>query len=137
MVFALGALALASAISPYGFAPLHLSSPAIEGIAGVVGMQTTVPENEYNRLAQALTDKERTLNERESALAAREAVLARQVAEDVRRENLRTLLLLAGAILILFFMVGVNFFFDMRRARKDNPAGHEYSVRHDGMAVKL
>lgn len=106
--------------------PLTLSATRIDAVASVIGISTSVPSNEYNTLAQALTDKERVLNEREILIKEKEDAIARTVADNLRRDNVRTLLFVGASLFVLFILVGLNFYFDMHR-RADERRGSAHS----------
>jgi hypothetical protein len=84
-------------------------------------LSAIVPANPYNTLAQQLADKEQELNDREAMLAEREA-------NDIGPS--------AGGIfgvlsfvfsLILLALIGVNFYLDSRRNKKQ-PLSSKFSV---------
>lgn len=98
----------------------HSQSEALDQVATVVGMSAAVPSNEYSQLAQQLTEKERELSAREAALVAQEETQRGTLSDDVRRANARTLIALSVALVILFILVGLNFYFDLHRGRRED-----------------
>ncbi len=106
---------LVSATSSYGPTSLRLSSPAIDQIASVIGMSMAVLPTPESEIAKALAAKDSELSAREAALVMHEDALRSDIAAELHRENMRTLILLSGALLILFVLVFMNYYFDVRR----------------------
>lgn len=77
-----------------------------------VGISVGVPENQYNKLAIQLSEKEEKLNEREENLAALEANLLDTY--NQRRQN-KIMIFMAIGIFVLFVLVLTNFYLDYRR----------------------
>lgn len=117
----------------------------LRNTAAVSAITTSVPQNEVNVLAQALDEKRAALDEREVELTARESALAFRVAEEVRKENRKTLFVILGTALLLLVLVLLNFYFDLRRdsrpaapARVDGPAAPEHDHSEgDGLVTRL
>jgi hypothetical protein len=78
--------------------------------AAAVGAQAAVPENPYNTLAQQLEDRERALEERETAqgTSPEQAPLANNTWAFVS----------FGLSVMLFVLVGLNFYLDTRRGSR-------------------
>ncbi|KKW35447.1 MAG: hypothetical protein UY81_C0041G0003 [Candidatus Giovannonibacteria bacterium GW2011_GWA2_53_7] len=112
------------------FAP-HSQGKMLDQIASVVGMSASVPPNEYSQLAQQLTEKDRVLSVREAALVTQEEAQRDSLSADVRRANARTLIALAVALVVLFILVGLNFYFDIRRS---HPVAEDayHHISHEG-----
>lgn len=77
--------------------------------SATVGASASVPANEHNVLAQQLAEKERALTEREAAVAESELSQWTFGSTDT--------LALSSVVLsfVLLVLVGINFYFDMRR----------------------
>ena len=107
----LGVLLFVFAIQADSSATLRTRAPDL--LAGAaVGMSAGVEPNQYNTLAQQLHTKETTLAAREARLADIEASVRSET--GINSPNLLSLLSLLLS-LILFALVGVNFYFDRRR----------------------
>jgi len=96
----------------------YVRSLVVDGIAQqlatVVGISAAVPENEFNTLAQQLTDKERELAAREGLLEEKEAALL----EDLRKEradNKKTAIFVSLLGLLLLALILFNFYSDWKR----------------------
>lgn len=117
----------------------------LRNAAAVSAITTSVPRNEVNVLAQALEEKRVALDEREVELTARESALAQRVAEEVRKENRKTLFVILGTALVLLILVLLNFYFDLRRGSHseatsggDEPAApHPGHSEKDGLVTRL
>lgn len=92
-----------------------------------VGMYAGVLPNEHNSLAQALAQKEADLAAREARLSGVER------AGDVFSTNALALASLAVSTLLLI-LVGLNFFFDVRRARR---AGLDVSAHSAAIDLRM
>jgi hypothetical protein len=113
--------------SGIAFTP-NSQTEALDQIATVVGMSASVPSNEYSQLAQQLTAREQALSDREAALVLQEETQRGTLNDDVRRANARTLIVLSVALVILFVLVMLNFYFDIRRHQRESEVhgnGHE------------
>jgi hypothetical protein len=109
--------------------PLFTQSP--QGIAqnavtmvGAVGADLTVgvAPNPYNTEAQALAQKQLSLQEREAQLNTREAAdTAPQIGAMLGFVSFFLSLLLCA-------LVGLNFYLDSRRGRKLSPLGRRFQV---------
>lgn len=94
--------------------PQRIAGVAISMAASADATLTvSVPENQYNTLAQQLTVKQLSLQEREAELNAREA-----------RNNKPSLGEIFGFIsfllsVLLCMLIGLNFYLDSRRVRRD------------------
>ncbi|MBP9669338.1 MAG: hypothetical protein KBE09_03545 [Candidatus Pacebacteria bacterium] len=107
---------------------LSMASPqALVSTAGqllanaTVGMQAGVLPNQYNALAQALSEKE-------AELAAREQQLS---GVEVRRGMFSTNTMAVasfGVSVLLLVLVGLNFYFDVRRARRASLASRDGAI---------
>ena len=89
------------------------------GLANVVSMSAVIPETEVNRLAAEFDRKEGDLTLRESALLAREAELSQIVEREISANNKIVIGLLGGTILLILFLIGANFYFDILRAEAE------------------
>ncbi len=82
-----------------------------------VSMSAAVPANPYNTLAQQLADKQAQLDARAAQLSAKQSA---QNAQDKLVQDLG--LAGFGLSVFLLILVGLNFYFDMRR-RSGAPQG--------------
>lgn len=89
--------------------------------SAVVGTSAAVPPNPYNTLDQQLLEKQTRLNAREAALYARE----NSDGELSSRDVWGVYSFVMSAVLVV--LVGVNFYFDLRRGRP-NPLSRKFSV---------
>ena len=87
----------------------------IAGQYAGVGMYAEVPSNEFNTLAQELSEKERELAIRESMIARREADVRNRFVDT--RDG-RELLYVSIFGLVLFGLIAMNFILDIRRSRQ-------------------
>ncbi len=93
--------------------PQMLANTAGQLVANaMVGMNAGVLPNEFNSLAQALEDKEAELKEREARLSGVE------IEGGMFSTNTLAVASLAVSILLVI-LVGLNFFFDVRRGRRN------------------
>jgi predicted PurR-regulated permease PerM len=93
----------------------------------LVGISVGIAENPYNQIAQQIADREGELTERETSLVASEQALQ-------RRENSiewkATLAVYSMALsIILFILVGFNFYRDWQRSRVVQTSGPGYAIR--------
>ena len=113
-----------------------LSSRAVDNMASVVGMGAAVLPNETSTMAQALESRETELNLRERAIDAKEREIRAVVLEEAGKQNLRTLLVIAGITLCLLALIGMNFYFDRKRgivpATKIEPVTKKGPHAHEG-----
>jgi uncharacterized membrane protein YobD (UPF0266 family) len=79
-----------------------------------IGASAAVPPNEYNTLAQQLSDKEKELELRESAITQYESQNTGETLPATT--NIIALLSLVASVL-LSILVGLNFYFDWRRGQ--------------------
>jgi hypothetical protein len=77
-----------------------------------VGMTSSVPENPFNKLAVQLKEKENSLNQREMDLDAKEQAL------NEGQGNNYLILVLGIGIIVLFFLVSLNYYLDYKRRKK-------------------
>lgn len=98
-----------------GQQPADFSRFVGANLSRAVGMSTSVPENQYNRLALQLSEKEKNLNVRESELEEREA----QLKTSGYPLQIKLMGVMAGGIFLLFILISLNFYFDYRRKRKE------------------
>lgn len=96
-----------------GLNPIDISVFIGAKMGEAVGMKISVPENPFNKLAAELKEKENRLSEREEELNDRELALARQTIAEQRT----LIMVLAIGIVILFFLVIVNYILDFRRKK--------------------
>jgi hypothetical protein len=105
------ALALALSLLSYALSvasPTVLAHSARSMVANAVGASASVPPNEYNTLAQQLNAWQNSLDERETAMEQR----------MLSAERAMTLAVASIAVsAALFFLVGINFYLDVRRRR--------------------
>lgn len=95
-----------------GLNPVDLGKFVGAKMGSAIGMSISVPENPINKLALELKEKEAGLNDREKELNDREKELARTGALN---DNMY--LFMGGGIVILFFLVLMNFYLDYRRRK--------------------
>lgn len=84
--------------------------------AATVSMSAEIPSNPYNSLASQLEKKELSLARRESALRAREEANNGGAIVGGLGNILGMLSFIASVI--LFMLVGANFYFDAKRGRR-------------------
>lgn len=108
------AVALLVALPALGYsfyidAPASLAENAERLMAdSAVSMSASVPANPYNTLAQQLTDKQTQLDQEQASLNAEEAAARNSPAEYLGIASL-------CLSIFLLLLVGLNFYFDMRR----------------------
>jgi len=97
-------------LSGYGVKQLGPSGFAYQmGLS--IGITAGVPENDYNKLAQALKEKDKALTERERNLAKTEMTVL-----NAQRENNTRLVWLIMAIgFVLLSLILINFYLDKKR----------------------
>lgn len=124
------ALALLFAIPAFGYgawvgSPQDYVTSVRDMVAGASASLTAqVSANPYNTTALQLAQKEALLNQRE-------ADLNRMATEEARGATIRGNLGLIsfGVSIVLFVLVGINFFLDMRRERRRRPVlAQKFSV---------
>ena len=91
--------------------PLAVGDYVVRSLANIVGISATVPLNPFNGLAKQLQEKEKALALRESNLEANKLLI---LAEPIKKQNTRINILL-GIGTVLFFMILINFYLDLRR----------------------
>ena len=117
-------LVLAGVLFVYAFANTGGGPVALRAehmlAAATVSMSAAIPPNPYNSLAEQLDTKAATLSQREAAVSAREA-----------QGGLGSILGILSFIasIILFILVGANFYFDARR-QKIAPSSFIVDVRN-------
>ncbi|MFA5831576.1 MAG: hypothetical protein WC878_07150 [Candidatus Paceibacterota bacterium] len=99
-------------LSGYGVSSLGTVG-FIKQMSSAVGMTAGVPENEFNKLAQELKQKDTAITEREKALAERETIILRE--QKINNARLSALILVIG--LVLFSLILLNFYLDAKRKR--------------------
>jgi hypothetical protein len=98
--------------SLYVGSPVHVAQSAQRLMAdAAVSMSASIAPNPYNTEAEQLAAKEARLNERAAQLTAQQNDLSSQ---GVIRENLGLISFFIS--LLLLVLVGLNFYFDRRRA---------------------
>ncbi|MFH0892553.1 MAG: hypothetical protein V1867_07330 [Candidatus Falkowbacteria bacterium] len=97
-----------------GLNPVDLGKFVGAKVGSAIGMSISVPENPINKLALELKQKEEGLDQRERELNEREKELARSSAWN---DNMY--LFMGGGIVVLFFLVLMNFYLDMRRRKAE------------------
>ncbi len=105
--------------------------------ASVIGMSVGVPENEANRLAQALEQKASELSERERAIDAKEREVRAIVYEENSKQLRLIILLVTGVTFFLMTLIGVNFYMDRKRMLRETsersaPSRHADPHAHAG-----
>lgn len=103
--------------------PVVLVRSASAMLATAVGASASVPANPDNSLVQQLKEKESLLDQREQYVVQRE----REVAAQDAAGNTIASISLAGS-LILFLLVGLNFYLDTRRRRDLRAAPGRFSL---------
>jgi hypothetical protein len=93
-----------------GVNPVKVSFFIGAHISRAVGMDVSVPENPFNKLALQLKEKEQLLNLREADLNKREASTA-----DNRNDLY--LAILGGGVILLFLLVMINYYLDYKRRK--------------------
>lgn len=111
-------LALVVAIPAFGYA-LFVDTPRSYVVdigtmfaSASASLTAQVPSNPYNSLAAQLSEKEALLNEREAQFDQRE-MLARSDSSLDGRLGIISFVI----SIVLFVLVGINFYLDMRRGR--------------------
>ena len=112
-------LVLATVLSVYAFTntgegPLAISAQRMVA-AATVSMSAEIPTNPYNALASQLETKKTELARREAALTAREDANNGGASAGGLGNILGMLSFIAS--IILFLLVGANFYFDAKRGR--------------------
>ena len=93
-----------------GANPLKVSFFIGAHISRAVGMDISVPENPFNKLALQLKEKEQLLNLREADLSKREA-------SATGGSNDLYLAILGGGVILLFLLVMLNYYLDYKRRK--------------------
>ena len=113
-------LILATVLTVYALTNTGEGSVAISAqrmvAAATVSMNAEIPPNPYNSLASQLEKKELALARRESALAAREEANNGGATVGGLGNILGMLSFIAS--IILFMLVGANFYFDAKRSKR-------------------
>lgn len=94
--------------------PLKLEKFVATNIGRAVGLSLSVSENPYNTLALELQKKEERINAREKDLE--------KIQEDLKTSYRYTnwlILVLGASVVLLFFLVLLNFYFDYRRRKRE------------------
>lgn len=87
----------------------------IKGKMGeAVGMSVGVPENEYNKIAAQLEAKEKSLLEKERELKNLELEITRSY-----KGNEWVIIFLSIGIVVLFILVGLNYYLDYKRRKRE------------------
>lgn len=110
--------------SLYIDSPYTLSESALRLMAdAAVGMSASIEPNPYNTLAQQLSNKEALLNERETQITSQER------AGIERASSLGIFGFVSFCISIfLLILVGINFYFDIRRRQKGGWLARKFLV---------
>lgn len=101
---------------------------AFQNMAAVAtGLGAAVQPNEYNSLAQQLEQKKGELTDRERALLAREEAFGKEYADTVAARDRYALYALSGIVLILIFLLLLNFYLDIKRGKSlaARPLAHQ------------
>jgi len=97
-------------VSFVGAAYVATDRPSMRYLFAQVGMGATVLPNPYNTLAEQLTDWQGELSVREGQLNEREATIEQGVRKLQR--------LLGISVIIIAFLLGLNFYLDWHRRRR-------------------
>ncbi len=90
------------------------SMPGASTLVGnVVGVTAQIPPNELSRLAQQFDEKDKELSAREAEIADRERALNALLRKGNERGVIANYAF-AGALLLLFILVGINFYQDWK-----------------------
>ncbi len=81
-----------------------------------IGTSTSVPPNPFNNAAVQLAQKEQILDERENYLNQKEKEI---YVKRIREQQLLIYVLSAG-IVVLFVLISVNFYLDIKRKKGKN-----------------
>ena len=122
--------ALAIGVALGGFVlPLATQSPQnlVEDAQSMLAasgstLSAEVPPNPYSDLAQQLDQKEQALNQREEALSQRASALSRPSIGEIFG------FISFALSIILFVLLGVNFYFDSRRSKRPSFLSTKFSV---------
>jgi hypothetical protein len=121
------ALALAAPLFAYSWAlmppPVFAHYLRTTLTAAVVGASAGVEPNPVNTLAQQLKEREASLGEREQLLNQLEE---RNVAKNASNNTIAFISL--GGSLLLFLLVGLNFYLDTKRRRDQRAAPGKFSI---------
>ena len=90
--------------------PVSLSYFVGAKFSSAIGMKTSVPENPVNKLALELKTREADLDAREQDILSREV-------EIYKTQEQYLLYGIAGGILVLFVLILLNFYLDIRRRK--------------------
>jgi len=98
-----------------GVNPISLGQFVGAQFGDAVGMEVSIPQNPFNKLAAQLEEKEERLAQKEKALDKREQALA---AEQTGAPK-TIIWVLAAGIAVLFVLILVNYYLDWKRRKKD------------------
>ena len=88
-------------------------------LGNAVGIMVGVPENNFNKLAQELTDYELVLEEKENRIIEREAILIQEETTAIGVTN-NYLLILISIGMLLSGLLLLNFYLDWKRNKKQS-----------------
>lgn len=121
------ALAVATPLFVYAFflvPPAVLARDARSALtATAVGASAGVDPNPINTLAAQLKEKEASLDQREQVLS--------QIEDEIVAKNSSTntiAFISLGGSLLLFLLVGLNFYFDTKRRRNQMTASGRFAI---------
>lgn len=106
------AFILVSFLYNIGLGPVDISKIIGAKFSSAVGLSVGVPENPINTLARQLEEKEKRLAQKEEDLLKKEDDLKKIIRED------KTVKFLMIGIVVLFFLVMLNYFLDYKRRKK-------------------
>ena len=106
-------LILVSFLFVIGLNPVDYSVFLGSKLGRAMGLSVSVPENPINKLALELKQKEDQLDQKELDLNQREAEIEKQI--DAKYNP--AIIILSAGILVLFFLILVNYFLDYRRKK--------------------
>jgi len=121
-LFAIGIIAVVTVFSFLHYNAFFFeSSPGfsyvLQQAANAVGVTIGVEENQYNRIAQQLREKEEELDSRETSLLELEQKIKDQISEDRRFERRAYLYIsLVGAAVLS--LLALNFYLDLKWRRR-------------------
>ncbi len=99
----------------FSASPATLVRNAQDSLAAV-GVSAAISPNPYNSVAQQLVDKEARLNREQADLAAQQRIAASAPSSKYAFYSL-------CVSVLLFILVGINFYFDIRRGSRAGNGG--------------